>query len=500
MAHPLHEFLKKQRLLTDAVVILTRKTGEGMAYEIDTIEKLGALSAVQKYTIINTRAAIMGKVEDHFDLLEAEIADAKPPMGELAAEIITEWTVDAISEAVGPKSLLPKSERLSAQVLRGIEKSMTGKPLAIDAAMARIQGKSYKPLSTRVYRTQQLVKGQVNRMINQHLARGSSGRELARDIRQFVKPTAPGGLRGASLRLGRTELNNAFHAVSVDQAQKNPYVIGMVWHLSGSHPRPDACNDYEEHFFRPHEVPNKPHPNCFCYVTPETLSRGAFLDHYNKGGYSNAPELKGDHSDLAPDAVDSKGKPYGRDVVAAANQVHAQATKAAGKITTDLQNLLPEGAKLEGLQYRVKTPDSLAVKIRKDVADKGLTPKQAAGELFDSVRYTQLSSPDRLAADVNQMLGRLRGSGYEVTQIKNTWENTIGNPYYGVNVKLKDQAQPIELQFHTPESLEVKNKLHGLYDQQKLTRPGSSEWQALNDQMTMMSGGMMVPPGVHDIH
>jgi hypothetical protein len=285
VAHPLQEFLKKQRLLTDAVVILTRKTGEGMAYEIDTIEKLGALSTVQKYTIVNTRSAIMGKIEDHFDLVEAEIEDAKPPMGELAAEIVTEYAVDAISEAVGPKSLLPAGKRLSAQTLGKIEQQMIsgGRPLAIDAAMARIQGKSYRPLSTRVYRTQQLVKGQVNRMINQHLARGSSGRELARDIRQFVKPSAPGGLRGASLRLGRTELNNAFHAVSIDQAQKNPYVTGMVWHLSGSHPRPDACNDYEEQFFRPYEVPNKPHPNCFCYVTPETISSQGIRDQHLSG-------------------------------------------------------------------------------------------------------------------------------------------------------------------------------------------------------------------------
>jgi hypothetical protein len=265
--------------MTDAVTILTRKTGQGMAYDIDSLEVMGELSLAQKLTIINVRNRLNGKIEDHFEALQEEINDERTAVAEIASEIVAEYVSDAISEAIGPKSILPDKEKLSARALRNLEQSMR-RPLTrsgIDAAVARMQGKSYVPLSRRVYHTQALVKGQVNRMINYHLAKGSSGRELAHDIRQYVRPSVPGGLNYASLSLGRTELNNAFHAVSVDQAKKNPYVTGLTWHTSGSHPRPDRCDDYDQQFFKPHEVPDKPHPNCFCYVTAETISSAQFF-------------------------------------------------------------------------------------------------------------------------------------------------------------------------------------------------------------------------------
>jgi hypothetical protein len=155
-----------------------------------------------------------------------------------------------------------------------------------------MQGKSYRPLSRKVYHTAALSKGQLNRMINYHLARESSGRELARDVRHFVRPDTPGGIRFASLRLSRTELNNAFHAVTVDQAKKTPFVTSMTWHLSGSHPRHDQCDDYAEVTFKPWEVPNKPHPQCLCYTTTETVSRDQFLHSYFAGDYD---DYLGDH-------------------------------------------------------------------------------------------------------------------------------------------------------------------------------------------------------------
>lgn len=286
MAHPLAKFLRQQQLLTNAVTVLTRKTGTSMASDIDTLERLGELSAAQKLSVRNS---LNGKLEDHFEALQEEIEDDRIPVAEVASEISAGYVSDSISEAIGPKSRLPEKERLTTRAIRNIEQSMiTSQRGSIDAAVARMQGRSYVPLSRKVYKTRTLVKGQVSRMINYHLAKGSSGHELARDIRQFVRPSVPGGLNYASLRLGRTELNNAFHAVSIDQAKKNPYVTGMTWHTSGGHPRPDRCDDYDQQTFKLHEVPDKPHPNCFCYVTPETISDKQFLDHYRKGDFTEA--------------------------------------------------------------------------------------------------------------------------------------------------------------------------------------------------------------------
>jgi hypothetical protein len=147
------------------------------------------------------------------------------------------------------------------------------------------------PLSDRVYQSQQLVTGQVDDIINSALSRGASARDLATDVRRFIRPDVRGGVRYAALRLGRTELNNAFHAAQVDTAIKTPWTTSVRWNLSGSHPRPDQCNEYAENagtgLWKPEEVPAKPHPNCLCYTTPETPSREEFVRQFTAGEYDS---------------------------------------------------------------------------------------------------------------------------------------------------------------------------------------------------------------------
>lgn len=164
----------------------------------------------------------------------------------------------------------------------------------MEAAIQRMQGGSYIPLADSVYKTTQLVNGQVDRLVESALTRGLSARELAREVAQYIKPNVSGGVSYAALRLGRTEINNAFHAVQAQKARDTPWTTGMQWHLSGSHTKPDLCNEYAEtaHFkggergvFKPNEVPMKPHPNCLCFTTPVTVSDEEFLDRYFRGEY-----------------------------------------------------------------------------------------------------------------------------------------------------------------------------------------------------------------------
>lgn len=141
-------------------------------------------------------------------------------------------------------------------------------------------------LSKRVYRTSQLANGFVDRQINRMILLGRSWQELARTVRPMISPDTPGGVSYAAKRLARTELNNAFHRTSVKLAQANPWVETVVWNKSGSHPRRDVCDDLADghskdqargHYL-PNEVPGKPHPQCLCYTTEETVSEDEFLD------------------------------------------------------------------------------------------------------------------------------------------------------------------------------------------------------------------------------
>ena len=154
-------------------------------------------------------------------------------------------------------------------------------------------------LSQRVYRNRQLASGLVRRTVDSGILLGKSAREIAADVTSMIKPTAPGGVSYSAMRLARTEINNAYHAQSTKQYQNTPWVVRVRWNLSGSHPRPDTCNDYAEdtHFtggnlgeFLPMEVPAKPHPNCLCYTTPVTPSQKEFARNFKSGQYDNYVE------------------------------------------------------------------------------------------------------------------------------------------------------------------------------------------------------------------
>jgi hypothetical protein len=166
---------------------------------------------------------------------------------------------------------------------------------AIERAVGRLAGRAVVSLSTRVYRNQQLMAGQVDRLINSALARGLGPREMAAEARKFILPNVPGGVSYSALRLGRTEVNNSFHAATAAYYEDNPFVPGMKWNLSGSHPHSDICDEYaaENHdrmgsgVFRTDNVPPKPHPQCFCYVIPVTPDDDEIIASFEAGRYGD---------------------------------------------------------------------------------------------------------------------------------------------------------------------------------------------------------------------
>lgn len=152
------------------------------------------------------------------------------------------------------------------------------------------------PLAQSVYGTRNIADGYVDRVINRGILLGKSARQIANDVRGLIRPDVRGGVSYAAYRLGRTELNNAFHRTHTDLADEQPWVFGMQWHLSRSHPRPDKCNEYAEgvHYrggepgvFQSGEVPSKPHPQCLCYVTNVQVEEDEFIDRLVAGDYDD---------------------------------------------------------------------------------------------------------------------------------------------------------------------------------------------------------------------
>jgi hypothetical protein len=156
----------------------------------------------------------------------------------------------------------------------------------IDNDFARVP----RQLSARVYHDAALSSGQVEQIIRSGLISGLSAKELAADVYKFVSPTTPGGASYAAMRLARTEINNAFHEQQIKGGQR-PGVLAVIWNLSGSHPKPDECNTFAEQdtdnlgagHYKPGNVPAKPHPNCLCYLTYQTMNNAEF-EKALKGG------------------------------------------------------------------------------------------------------------------------------------------------------------------------------------------------------------------------
>lgn len=163
----------------------------------------------------------------------------------------------------------------------------------IRSALARIP----RPLSASVWENSQLANGKIESLIRSGLASGLSAAELAQTVYEFASPRTPGGQSYAAMRLSRTEINNAFHERQKEMSSQIG-VLGTKWNLSGSHPTPDECDDYAKHrsasvarrlgalavgVFEADEVPDKPHPHCFCFLSYVTMTPKEFSNAMMSG-------------------------------------------------------------------------------------------------------------------------------------------------------------------------------------------------------------------------
>lgn len=174
----------------------------------------------------------------------------------------------------------------------------------INRLMSRYSS-SYKPLSERVYRAGSIGNGAIDKAINVALVSGSSARDFAKSIRSLIDPSVPGGVSYAAMRTARTEINNANHAASQERYAKSSIVEAVTWHLSTSHPEGDICDSLvSDSPYKINEVPEKPHPQCLCYTTPDLPDRKEFLDRLLRGDYGDEPwEMDAKTSDGALKAL-----------------------------------------------------------------------------------------------------------------------------------------------------------------------------------------------------
>lgn len=187
------------------------------------------------------------------------------------------------------------------------------------------------------------------------------------------------------------------------------------------------------------------------------------------------------------------------DIAQVSFSVLNQATTAEPVLTATLKDLASSvGAEMAGLQFRIKSYDSMARKIADDAAEKNVSAAIAAENIGDALRYTMIFDEDRYSAGSIAVLSDLEAKGHKVLKLKNTWRE--GAPYKGINVNVATpEGQKYEIQFHTPESFEMKQKLHSLYEECRAGTTGIAKQQQLLDEMRNESAQLNTPAGVQNI-
>lgn len=175
-----------------------------------------------------------------------------------------------------------------------------------------------------------------------------------------------------------------------------------------------------------------------------------------------------------------------------------QATLAEPKVTADMQELAKANdATLVGLDHRLKTLTSLSRKLTKVVTDDGVPFVMAAQKIHDVLRYTMTLDAKNYSQSIPSALASLTQKGYTVKKFNNAWG---GKYYQGINVQLSSPEGTIfELQFHTPQSFQIKQASHAVYEIRR--NPASTPEQVAEAKQRSLDYNAQViePAGARDI-
>lgn len=155
-------------------------------------------------------------------------------------------------------------------------------------------------------------------------------------------------------------------------------------------------------------------------------------------------------------------------------------------------------ATLAGLDYRLKSHDSLKRKITSIVRRRNIKASEAADDINDALRYTYLLNEKDFVRQFKQIRNSLEQQGHKVTYISNTWRKK--SIYKGINTTFNINGQSYELQFHTADSFALKNgKLHELYEQFRADNVSESVKKVLREQMVALSEQIKQPAKIETI-
>lgn len=165
-------------------------------------------------------------------------------------------------------------------------------------------------------------------------------------------------------------------------------------------------------------------------------------------------------------------------------------------ITATLSAALPAGARLHGLEARMKSPSSTAEKVdRKRRGDE--SSAATVGRFTDTLRYTVCTREhDAIVPVARKVLGRLKDRGLRVVEATDTYREGAG--YKGLHFLVRDDdtTTVFELQVHSELSQKVKDEIHPFYEVARSPDASDAEVERARAECVRLSSVVPVPSGL----
>lgn len=170
-----------------------------------------------------------------------------------------------------------------------------------------------------------------------------------------------------------------------------------------------------------------------------------------------------------------------------------QAVTVEPRTTAQFLAALPSTASPYKLDRRIKSPESLARKIRNWEGSDTRRP------VDDILRYTVLTdTPEDLVAAARNTADELTGHGWRVTYAMHSY--TEGSRYKGIHAYLRTPDIPrVEVQFHSVASVKVKELTTRWYEIERSVHATDDERAAARQQCVEASGRLSPPRGISDM-
>jgi hypothetical protein len=170
-------------------------------------------------------------------------------------------------------------------------------------------------------------------------------------------------------------------------------------------------------------------------------------------------------------------------------------TPALRRVEAQLDHgtLIPDTEK-----FALKSPDRFKEKLAKMMRTEPDRPAaDLAREVHDGIRYTYVIDFEHYSAEVDEARRLLRAEGYDETAFKPSWSS---DEYKGINSQWRDTASGyrFEVQFHTQDSWEAKQKTHDAYEKIESPQTSPADRANLRDYQRHVSAQVPIPPAAFD--